>query len=133
MRELVVRSGGALERMIVGASEHVGAMMGKALGAMNVRLVISWPGYEHVDWNAPIELFTSFGPLTRGQLAVRVANAFHSFIMTSLTCTPAPHVGNWRIASSTSVGRVGFDRLVLYALWNVCDDVWMAEVFVDCR
>ena len=40
MRELVVRSGSALERMLIGATEHVGAMMGKALGVMNVRLVI---------------------------------------------------------------------------------------------
>lgn len=133
MRELVVRSGGALERMLIGATEHVGAMMGKALGVMNVRLVISWPGYEHVDWSASIELFRSSGPLTRGQLAVQVANAFHSFIMTSSTCTPASHAGNWRIASSASVGGVSFDKLVLYALWNVCDDVWMAEVFIDCR
>ncbi|KAL4076485.1 hypothetical protein J3A83DRAFT_4187092 [Scleroderma citrinum] len=138
MRELVVRSGGALERMLVGASEHVGAMIGKALGVMNVRLVISWPGYEHVDWSLSIELFTFSGPLTRGQLALQIASAFQSFIITSSTILPAPHVGNWRIASttaagSTSTGTVSFDRLVLFAFWNVCDDVWMAEAFVDRR
>lgn len=129
MRELVVRSGCALERMLVGAAEHVGATMGKALRVVRIRLVISWPGYEHVDWSSSIELFTSSGPLTRGQLAVEISNAFHSFIMKSSTYPPSPLAYDWR----TSTGGISFDRLILLACWNLHDDVWMADVFVDRR
>ncbi|KAI6043699.1 hypothetical protein EDC04DRAFT_637536 [Pisolithus marmoratus] len=129
MRELVIRSGCALERMLVGASEHVGATMGKALRLVRVRLAIPWPGYEHVEWVSPIELFTSSGPLTRGQLAVDIANAYHSFVMKSSTYTPSSLAYEWR----TSTGGISFDRLILLACWNVHDDVWMAEVFVDRR
>lgn len=41
MRELVVRSGGALERMIVDASEPVGYLMSGPLGSRNVSLRIT--------------------------------------------------------------------------------------------
>ncbi|KAI6114760.1 hypothetical protein EDD16DRAFT_1703830 [Pisolithus croceorrhizus] len=129
MRELVVRSGCVLERMLVGAAEHVGATMGKALRVVRIRLVIPWPGYEHVEWISSIELFTSTGPLTRGQLAVDIANAYHSFIMKSSTYPPSPLAYDWR----TSTGGISFDKLILLACWNLQDDVWMAEVFVDCR
>ncbi|KAG6329481.1 hypothetical protein ID866_9607 [Astraeus odoratus] len=137
MRELAVRSGGALERMLVGATDHIGVAMGKALGLQRVRLIIPWPGYEHLEWTAPINLFTSSGPLTRGQLAAHLALAFQSFIVKSSTHAPTSNVGSWRIAvgggNLASTTGISFERLVLFALWNVCDDVWMAEVFVDRR
>ncbi|KAG6329903.1 hypothetical protein ID866_9186 [Astraeus odoratus] len=42
MLELAVRSGNALERMLVGATDHVGTAIGKALYLQHVRLVIPW-------------------------------------------------------------------------------------------
>ncbi|KAG6327771.1 hypothetical protein ID866_11317 [Astraeus odoratus] len=51
MRELAVRSGGALERMLVGATDHVGAGMGKALGLQRIRFVIPVrPLTFHPQW-----------------------------------------------------------------------------------
>lgn len=42
---------------------------------------------------------------------------------------PAQHGASWRFGN----GGIGFNRLMLSALWNVYDDVWLAEVIVDFR
>lgn len=101
MRELVVRSGGALERMIVDANEPVGYLMSGGLGIRKVSLriivrsrfgffselwpdvIIQWPGYDHVDWSHHLELFSSAGPVTRGELAVQIASAFSAYVAVS--------------------------------------------------
>lgn len=46
--------------------------------------------------------------------------------------TPSPTDASWRLGSR-STGSIAFERLVLIALWNACDDHWMAEVFIDSR
>ncbi|KAG6329065.1 hypothetical protein ID866_10024 [Astraeus odoratus] len=136
MRKLAVLLGGALERMLVGATNHVDTGMRKTLGLQRVLLVIS-PGYEHLECSAPIDLFTSLGPLTHGQLAAQLALAFQSFIVKSSTHAPPSNAGSWCIAvggaNPASTTGISFDRLVLFALCNVCDNIWMAEVFVDRR
>jgi hypothetical protein len=103
MRELVVRSGGALERMIVDANERIGSLMSssprirKVSLRIMVRFAISlfprvaflkdalfqWPGYDHVDWSHSLDLFSSAGPVTRGQLAVQIAFAFATYMTVS--------------------------------------------------
>ncbi|KAF8555566.1 hypothetical protein OG21DRAFT_1410728 [Imleria badia] len=132
MRELVVRSGGALERMIVDASEPVGYLMSGPLGIRQVSLRILWPGYDHVYSSHSLELFSSGGPVTRGQLAVQIAFAFSDYVVKMTAHTPAPSASSWRLGSR-STGGIAFERLVLIALWNACDDHWMAEVFIDSR
>ncbi|KAI9569247.1 hypothetical protein HD554DRAFT_2020600 [Boletus coccyginus] len=133
MRELVVRSGGALERMIVDASEPVGYLMSGSLGIREVCLRIMWPGYDHVDWSHSLDLFSS-GPVTRGQLAVQIASAFSEYVAQMAVQTPqaSPSAVGWRLGSR-STGGIAFERLVLIALWNACDDHWMAEVYIDSR
>ncbi|KAG9317907.1 hypothetical protein JVU11DRAFT_2138 [Chiua virens] len=148
MRELVVRSGGALDRMIVDAKEPVGYLMTGSNGIIKVSLRVRWPGYEHLDWSHCLNLITSEGPVTRGQLAVQIAFAFSEFVSASLSVfsdcilslmfhqkmaaqTP-PSAAGWRLGSR-STGGIAFERLVLLALWNVYDDQWMAEVYVDFR
>ncbi|KAH7921074.1 hypothetical protein BV22DRAFT_1020051 [Leucogyrophana mollusca] len=115
MRELLARSGGALERMVIGAAETVNANSRRAT------LRIMWPGYEHLDWSQGIEVYGA----TKVQLGVQVARAFKAFVEKTFTHPPAPHGASWR--------GVSFERLVLVALWNVCEDTWMAEVLVDSR
>ncbi|KAG8219082.1 hypothetical protein J3R82DRAFT_4842 [Butyriboletus roseoflavus] len=151
MRELVVRSGGALERMIVDANEPVGYLMSGSLGIRKVSLkimvisnlaalfselwpdvIIQWPGYDHVDWSHCLDLFSSAGPVTRGELAVQIATAFSAYVAQMAAQTPSPNVAGWRLGSS-SAGGMAFERLVLIALWNTCDDHWMAEVYIDSR
>ncbi|KAG6373902.1 hypothetical protein JVT61DRAFT_6055 [Boletus reticuloceps] len=132
MRELVVRSGGALERMIVDASESVGYLMSGPRGIRTVSLRIMWPGYEHLDWSHTLELFPSDGPVTRGELAVQIAFAFSEYVSQMAARTPSAGAANWRLGSR-STGGIAFDRMVLIALWNSCDDNWMAEVYVDSR
>ncbi|KAG2036731.1 hypothetical protein BDR03DRAFT_865663 [Suillus americanus] len=127
MCELLARSGGALERMLVGANDGVGAQMSGSLGFRRVNLKILWPGYEHLDRSYPLDIHTPAGPLTRGQLAVQVAHAFARFI--EVCYPPAQHGASWRFG----IGGIGFNRLMLSALWNVYDDVWLAEVIVDFR
>lgn len=46
--------------------------------------------------------------------------------------TPSSSVTGWRLGSS-STGGMTFERLVLIALWNACNDQWMAEVYIDSR
>lgn len=48
------------------------------------------------------------------------------------TTTPSSGAGSWHLGGR-SAGGIAFERLVLIALWNACDDHWMAEVFVDSR
>ncbi|KAH0840349.1 hypothetical protein J3R83DRAFT_1368 [Lanmaoa asiatica] len=122
MRELVVRSGGALERMIVDANEPVGYLMSGSLGIR----------YDHVDWAHSLDLFSSAGPVTRGQLAVQIASAFSTYVAQMAAQTPSPSAAGWRLGSN-STGGIAFERLVLIAFWNVCDDHWMAEVYIDSR
>ncbi|KAG1857513.1 hypothetical protein F4604DRAFT_1659373 [Suillus subluteus] len=129
MCELLARSGGALERMLVGANDGVGAQMSGPLGSRRVNLKILWPGYEHLDRSYPLDIHTPAGPLTRGQLAVQVAHAFARFIEELQGYPPAQHGASWRFGN----GGIGFNRLMLSALWNVYDDVWLAEVIVDFR
>jgi hypothetical protein len=43
--------------------------------------------------------------------------------------SPAQHGASWRFGN----GGIGFNRLMLSALWNVYDDVWLAEVIIDFR
>ncbi|KAF9226968.1 hypothetical protein BS17DRAFT_696849 [Gyrodon lividus] len=131
MRELLVRSSGALERMLVDAKEPVGLLMAGLLGMRKVSFTIAWPGYEHMEWTHCLDLFTPSGPLTRGQLAVQIAHAFSEYVAKLACQTPAPNAVGWRLASG-GVG-ISFERLVLIAFWNVGDDHWMAEVLVDFR
>ncbi|KAG6328252.1 hypothetical protein ID866_10836 [Astraeus odoratus] len=74
---------------------------------------------------------------TLARLAAQLALALQSFIEKCSTHNPALNVGSWHITPSggnlAATTGISFDRLVLFALWNVCDDVWMAEVFVDHR
>ncbi|KAH7887241.1 hypothetical protein F5I97DRAFT_1804577 [Phlebopus sp. FC_14] len=130
MRELVVRSGGALERMLVDASEPVGSRMTRSGGVRKVTFRIMWPGYEHANWCPCFDLYTSKSPLTRGQLAVQIAQGYFDFIK-HMTSYGVPSQGGmeWRLGTS----GISFERLILVAFWNVCDDNWMAEVFVDYR
>ncbi|KAG1721259.1 uncharacterized protein EDB91DRAFT_1176412 [Suillus paluster] len=129
MGELLTRSEGALERMLVGVSDGVGAQMSGSLGFRRVNLKILWPGYEHLDRSYPLDIYTPAGPLTRGQLAVQVARAFARFIEELQGHPPAQHGASWRFGN----GGISFNRLILSALWNACDDVWLAEVIVDFR
>jgi len=129
MCELLTRSGSALERMIVGASDGVGAQMSESLGFCRVNLKIMWPGYEHLDRTHPLDLYTPAGPLTRGQLAIHVAHAFARFMDELQGHPPAQHGAGWRFDN----GGISYNRLILSALWNVCDDIWLAEVIVDFR
>ncbi|OJA16880.1 hypothetical protein AZE42_13132 [Rhizopogon vesiculosus] len=129
MCELLSRSGGALERMLVGASDVVGAQMSGSLGFRRVNLKILWPGYEHLDRTYPLDLYTSAGPLTRGQLAIQVAHAFARFTDELQGYPPAQHDAAWRFGN----GGIIYNRLILSGLWNVCDDTWLAEVIVDFR
>ncbi|KAF9235224.1 hypothetical protein BU15DRAFT_89643 [Melanogaster broomeanus] len=131
MRELIVRSGGALERMLVDAKEPVGSLMAGSLGIRKVSIIITWPGFEHVEWVHCLDLFTLSGPLTRGQLAVHIAHAFSGYVVEMTDKTPSPNATGWRLASGGT--GISFERLVLTTFWNVCDDYWMAEVFVDLR
>ncbi|KAF8839310.1 hypothetical protein BDN67DRAFT_981905 [Paxillus ammoniavirescens] len=135
MRELLVRSDSALERMLVDAKEPVGSLMAGSLGtrkvSLTIALVVQWPGYEHVEWTLCFDLFTPSGPLTRGQLAVQIANAFSGYVVKVAGQTPSPNAASWRLASGGT--GTSFDRLVLTAFWNVRDDHWMAEVLVDLR
>ncbi|KAG2073354.1 hypothetical protein BDR04DRAFT_1010753 [Suillus decipiens] len=127
MCELLARSGGALERMLVSANDGVGAQMSGSLGFRTINLKILWPGYEHLDRSYPLEIHTPAGPLTRGQLAVQVARAFARFI--EVCYPPAHHGASWRFGN----GGIGFNRLMLSAVWNIYDDVWLAEVIIDFR
>jgi len=92
-------------------------------------LRIMWPGYDHVDWSHSLDLYSSAGPVTRGQLAVQIAFAFSTYVVQMEAQTPSRSAASWRLGS----GGMTFERLVLTALWNICDDHWMAEVYVDCR
>ena len=40
---------------------------------------------------------------------------------------PAQHGASWRFGN----GGISFNRLILSGLWNVGDDVWLADVIVD--
>ncbi|KAG6327204.1 hypothetical protein ID866_11884 [Astraeus odoratus] len=95
------------------------------------------PDTSILSGTVPVDLFTFSAPLTLGQLAAQLALAFQSFVVNCSTHQPALNVGSWHIAPSegniASTTGISFDRLVLFALWNVCDDVWMAEVFADPR
>ncbi|OJA08577.1 hypothetical protein AZE42_10574 [Rhizopogon vesiculosus] len=121
--ELLSRPEGALERMLVGSSDVVGAKMSGSLGFRR------WPGCEHLDRTHPLDLYIPAGPLTRGQLAVQVAHAFARFINELQGHPPAQHGAAWRFDN----GGISYNRLILSGLWNVCDNTWLAEVIVDFR
>lgn len=46
--------------------------------------------------------------------------------------SPSPSAAGWRLGSR-STGGISFERFVLIALWNACDDHWMADVYIDSR
>lgn len=118
MCELRARSAFALEQILVGANDVVGPQM----RYRTVQLKIFWPGYD--DYTCSLNIYTSAGPVTRGKLAIQVAEAFVRFINDMKTKSPGPNGASWPLRDS-------LNHLSLSALWNLYDDVWMAEVIVD--
>ncbi|KAG6916458.1 hypothetical protein DXG01_006725 [Tephrocybe rancida] len=124
MRELTARSVAALASIIQGAGDAVLAHT----GLPRITLRILWPGYEHVEWAATIDLNGgSYGPITRAQLGVAVSQHFSRFVERART-EPSKS-SEWNLSSS----GIRFEHLVLVALVNVSDDIWQAEVAVDLR
>ncbi|KAG6329693.1 hypothetical protein ID866_9396 [Astraeus odoratus] len=79
----------------------------------------------------PCQSVYVFGPVDAFALT------FQTFIIKSSAHAPASNVGSCRIVASeghpASITGMSFNWLVLFALWNACDDIRMAEVFVDRR
>ncbi|KAG6815962.1 hypothetical protein H0H87_009875 [Tephrocybe sp. NHM501043] len=77
MRELTMRSIGALASVIQNAGDAVLAHTGLS----RITLRIMWPGYEHLDFASTIELnIGGYGPITRAQLGAVISQNFARFI-----------------------------------------------------
>ncbi|KAL0570693.1 hypothetical protein V5O48_011268 [Marasmius crinis-equi] len=123
LRELYVRGAHALQQMMEGPDDPV-------LAHTRLRMIkfrISWPGYEHVEWNRAIEIITSTGPITRAYLGTVIAHHFALFIEKAQS-ENSRH-GDWRLGSD----GLRLDHIVLLSIHSVSEDTWQAEVAVDFR
>ncbi|KAG6811307.1 hypothetical protein H0H92_008064 [Tricholoma furcatifolium] len=114
--------------MMQGASDPVLAHTGRD----HITLRIIWPGYEHVNGVYRLEVNPGGRPITRGQLAIKVAENFAGFVKkcrSNPVDSPPPEVAKW----DPTLSGIRYEHLVLVALENVCDGVWQAHVAVDLR
>jgi hypothetical protein len=118
VHELCARSTHALAQMIAGANDVVVAQP-------RLVLCICWPGYSHIDWACPIDLYPNIVPLTRAQLGAAIAQNISQFVGKAQSV--ATKNAQWQLGR----GGITFDSLVLVGLFNICDDVWVADVAVD--
>ncbi|KAG6829423.1 hypothetical protein H0H92_004569 [Tricholoma furcatifolium] len=122
MRELVARSGTGMTALLQGAGDLVFA----CTGLVRITLKIMWPGYEHLDWASPIDLtYAGSGPITRAQLAASVSHGFARF--TERARKEYCRSTEWSLVSS----GIRFEQLVLLSLFNVCEDIWQADVAIN--
>ncbi|KIK99001.1 hypothetical protein PAXRUDRAFT_823226 [Paxillus rubicundulus Ve08.2h10] len=103
--------------------------MAGSLGIRKVSLTIAWPGYEHAEWTLCLDLFTPSGPLTRGQLAVQIANAFSGYVLKMSGQTPSQNAASWRLACGGT--GTSFERLVLTAFWNFVKNIFLFQIRLD--
>ncbi|KAG5730979.1 hypothetical protein E4T56_gene4013 [Termitomyces sp. T112] len=123
MQELMARGTTALASMIQGANDAVFAHT----GLIRIAFRIIWPGYEHVEWARTIELTRGKTPITRAQLGSTISLSFARFVEKTRLEPSTPN--EWNLTSS----GIRFEHLVLVALVNVFDNVWLADVAVDLR
>ncbi|KAL0950400.1 hypothetical protein HGRIS_010358 [Hohenbuehelia grisea] len=122
LAELAARSSHGLDQMIAGGAERIFGTTPKQL-CFNVM----WPGYAHIQtWAFTIDTVSCRGPITRSELGMALSQQFSRFIefMKSQHCTNP----EWMIGAT----GITFDRLVLLAVINTCEDFWQAEVAYMC-
>ncbi|KAL0064952.1 hypothetical protein AAF712_008074 [Marasmius tenuissimus] len=121
LHELFFRGAHALQHMMEGADDMILA----DTGLESINFHISWPGYEHVEWNRDIEIITSRGPITRSHLGNVVAQHFTLFIeRAQVECSKAE---DWHLGR----GGIRLEHIILLCVHNVSEDTWQAEVAVD--
>ncbi|KAF5361897.1 hypothetical protein D9756_002036 [Leucocoprinus leucothites] len=113
------RSANALAQMIAGGNDPVLAHT----NVQQINIRIMWPGYDHLNWSYSTPASPS---MTRIQLGASIAMHFWRFVekaMASSTSCPQWKIGN---------GGIEFEKIVLVALYSIGDNVWQADVAVDC-
>ncbi|KAJ3829212.1 hypothetical protein F5878DRAFT_541419 [Lentinula raphanica] len=123
MREIYARGEFALVQMMDKGAERVMALAQN--GLRRICLVMSWPGYEHLECVFPIDLVTPAGYITRVQLAAIVTNAYVKFIeraQNERSTSP-----EWQFHAR----GIQFTQLSLLSLTHLSEDAWKAEVAVD--
>lgn len=87
---------------------------------------IMWPGYTRVaDWARVIDVVNP--PMTRVQLAYEISEQFCNFMDVAKDADPEDDTED-----TVRVGRgIKFKDLVLVSLYNLCGNVWQAEVALN--
>ncbi|EIW81750.1 hypothetical protein CONPUDRAFT_143454 [Coniophora puteana RWD-64-598 SS2] len=130
--ELANRSSGSATPIMKGGSDKVGAWMA-CNSHKKIKVWLTWPGYEQLQWSHSLNVFTPVGPITRSQLAVLVALIISSFVENIRTLPADSRRPPQFELAERSGSPVRVDNLVLGSLWNVADDNWMAEIYVERR
>ncbi|KAJ3995504.1 hypothetical protein F5050DRAFT_1808625 [Lentinula boryana] len=123
MREIYARGEIALAQMMERGAERITIFAQS--GVRRISLVVSWPGYEHLECALPIDVVLSSGYITRVQLAAAVTNTFVQFI--ERTQNEGSTSPEWRLHAR----GIQFTQLSLLSLIHLSEDTWRAEIAVD--
>ncbi|KAF9245392.1 hypothetical protein BU15DRAFT_12714, partial [Melanogaster broomeanus] len=109
------------------AEEPVFALMGDNRQS-EIVFKLRWPGYSALQWTRTIPIYVDGMPMTRAQLAHRIASEFRQFVTACDHGAYAFHAPE----AQWMVGRSGipFERMKLSSVWSPEANVWVASVRV---
>ncbi|KAK7453482.1 hypothetical protein VKT23_011759 [Stygiomarasmius scandens] len=108
-----------VDRWLAKANDQVFA----GSGLKRITLYITWPGFEHIDWNRSIDLVG--GSITRAELANVISQNFARFVEKA-QYQPSS-VSDWPLGPNA----IRFEHLVLVSIYNIHADAYQVDVAVD--
>ncbi|TRM70536.1 hypothetical protein BD626DRAFT_564156 [Schizophyllum amplum] len=116
LQDLLSRSQHGVGQILKGAGDAALA----CTGLKSIALLVTWPGYEHFNFAAPIDIVLPTGHITRGQLGHAVAKCMAAFME---KVGPNGKDQAWKFGN-----RIRYQDMVLLSIWNIRQDTWQVEI-----